>query len=549
MCKIIHNKNEFVNHTSAQPNPTTKPRETAPANYYSILANKYDNDDDNKIEAPLNEKDIIRDYGMLDSGTTGHFIAVNANVTNIRPTNNPLNIIILDGNSMKSTHECIINWPSLPAAARTAHIIPQLKQQSLLSVVKLCDAGCTVAFENDQCTIKYNNKIVLRGFKCPRTRLWLVPLNDNTKKHQIPIKASPRRYHNINNAYVFTSQEDTIKYLHQCFFSPTKATLLKSINNNQLLGVPGLTKESVTKHLPPSSATIKGHMHRIPKNVRLTRNTNNIVKNELDEDIAPCHDTAAQCEVFCFAALANDNERTLYTDLTGKFPIRSYNGNQYIFLAYVYDLNAIIVRPMKSRETTDIQKAFKEVYSYLIERNHKPSLHIMDNECSTAVKNYATSMETTIQFVEAHIHRVNAAERAIQTFKNHFISGLCTVNKLFPLQLWCEIIKQAEMTLNMLRATRINPKLSAYAMLEGPYNFNKTPMAPPGTRALVYTDPKMRRSWETHAKDGWYVGPAPDHYRCFCFWIPSTQGFRNAQTAIFFHHIAKCLMKSNKMKQ
>ena len=122
---------------------------------------------------------------------------------------------------------------------------------------------------------------------------------------------------------------------------------------------------------------------------------------------------------------------------------------------------------MKSRESTDMQTAFKEVYLYLIQRNHKPQLHVMDNECSLEVKNYITSMNTTIQFVEAHQHRSNTTERAIQTFKNHFISGLCTVNKLFPLQLWCEIVKQAEMTLNMLRDTRINPKLLAYIILEG----------------------------------------------------------------------------------
>ena len=58
MCKIIHNKNEFFKHTSAQPYPNTKSRDTAPENYCSELANEYD--DDNKImEAPLNEDDII----------------------------------------------------------------------------------------------------------------------------------------------------------------------------------------------------------------------------------------------------------------------------------------------------------------------------------------------------------------------------------------------------------------------------------------------------------------------------------------------------------
>jgi hypothetical protein len=60
VCNIIHSKNEFVNHTSAQPYPTTKTSETAPANYYSILANEYDDDDNDKMEAPFNEKYIIK---------------------------------------------------------------------------------------------------------------------------------------------------------------------------------------------------------------------------------------------------------------------------------------------------------------------------------------------------------------------------------------------------------------------------------------------------------------------------------------------------------
>jgi hypothetical protein len=36
----------------------------------------------------------------------------------------------------------------------------------------------------------------------------------------------------------------------------------------------------------------------------------------------------------------------MYTDLTGAFPVRSFKNMIYIFVAYIYDLNAIIVRPM-----------------------------------------------------------------------------------------------------------------------------------------------------------------------------------------------------------
>ena len=81
--------------------------------------------------------------------------------------------------------------------------------------------------------------------------------------------------------------------------------------------------------------------------------------------------------------------------------------------------------------------------------------------------------------MEPDNHRVNAAKRAIQTFKNHFIVGLATVDKAFQLQLWDELLLQAQDTLNLLHTSSVNNKLSTYAVLEGNFNFDKTPLAPP----------------------------------------------------------------------
>ena len=86
------------------------------------------------------------------------------------------------------------------------------------------------------------------------------------------------------------------------FFSPAKATFLKAIANNQLIGVPGLTKEAVTTYLPPSSTKIKGHMHRIPKNVRSTRKYESLTVHE-HTDMKPDKNIAAQYKMYCFAAL------------------------------------------------------------------------------------------------------------------------------------------------------------------------------------------------------------------------------------------------------
>ena len=80
---------------------------------------------------------------------------------------------------------------------------------------------------------------------------------------------------------------------------------------------------------------------------------------------------------------------------------------------------------------------------YLESVGQNPTLNVTDNEASKAVQKYIKSKNVDWQLVEPDNHRVNAAERAIQTFKNHFLAGLATVDKTFPLQLWCYLSTRA----------------------------------------------------------------------------------------------------------
>ena len=142
--------------------------------------------------------------------------------------------------------------------------------------------------------------------------------------------------------------------------------------------------------------------------------------------------------------------------------------------------------------------------------------------------------KTNKELVPPGVHRRNAAERAIRTFQNHFIAGLCSVDKAFPLHLWDQLLPQAEITLNLLRASRINPKLSAWAQLHGTFDYNRTPLAPPGIRVLAHEKPKDRTTWSAHGADGWYVGPALDSYRCYRIWIWTTRTIRICDTVAWF---------------
>jgi hypothetical protein len=59
-------------------------------------------------------------------------------------------------------------------------------------------------------------------------------------------------------------------------------------------------------------------------------------------------------------------------------------------------------------------------------------------------------------------------------------------------------------------------------------------MAPPGTRVIAHEKPQQRASWDPHGVDGWYLGPAPDHYRCYRVHINKTEAVRIVDTVEFF---------------
>jgi hypothetical protein len=108
---------------------------------------------------------------------------------------------------------------------------------------------------------------------------------------------------------------------------------------------------------------------------------------------------------------------------------------------------------------------------------------------------------------------------------------LSTVDPDFPMEAWDKLVPQAEMTLNLLRASRVNPAQSAWAaLLHGPYDFLRHPMAPAGTKVLVFETSADRATWDPHGVPGFYVGPAMAHYRCYDCYVPRTKRMRTIDT-------------------
>ena len=106
----------------------------------------------------------------------------------------------------------------------------------------------------------------------------------------------------------------------------------------------------------------------------------------------------------------------------------------------------------------------------------------------------------------------------------------------FPLHLWCRILPQCQDTLNILRTSRLHPHMSSFTNMNGPFDYNATPIAPPGIKTLVYKTPQQRTTWARHGVDAWYIRYCPDHYRCHKTYVPETREERISHTVSFFPH-------------
>ena len=156
-------------------------------------------------------------------------------------------------------------------------------------------------------------------------------------------------------------------------------------------------------------------------------------------------------------------------------------------VAYHCDSNAIMLMPFKSRKDKDHMVAYNAIMHRLKDINMLVNLQILDNEAS---KEYKTIIRDKWnikdKLVPSHIHRQNAAEREIRTFKAHFISILAGVADDFLRRHWDQLLPQAELTLNLLRHTNIKPELSPWTYMMGAFNYDATPLGPLGCPVMIH---------------------------------------------------------------
>jgi hypothetical protein len=161
--------------------------------------------------------------------------------------------------------------------------------------------------------------------------------------------------------------------------------------------------------------------------------------------------------------------------------------------------------------------------------------HIIDNEASMAFKAKIKENKMEYGLIPPGNHQRNQAERAIQTFKAHFISILAGVDKRFPLSLWCYLLEPAELTLNLLWQSNVAPKISAFAHVHRHHNYMKKPFAPLSCAIHSHVKPDDRKSWDACADAGFNLGTSMEHHCCYRIYITKTRSMQVSHTVNFKH--------------
>ena len=321
-------------------------------------------------------------------------------------------------------------------------------------------------------------------------------------------------------------------FAHASFNSPPNATFDYALQHGFLRNFPHLTIDMWRKNKPNSVVTAKSHLDLHRQNYRSTRQQQSTTPDSppVDADNPPLD--FADAAVLLVAPLKSND--TNYSDLMGRFPVESFFGNNYVLLSYFRGY--VHTEPMQDRTSSSLIKAYSATFAYYKRFNQVPKYQRLDNETSKGLESFLRdTAKVTIEYVPPNNKRTNVAERIIRPWRNHYVAGLLSADPRMPLQVWDAILPQTDITYNHLHPWGPNPMISAYeGFHQQPYDFAAHPIAPLGTHVVIYDSPAQRATWAAHGTDGFYLGPALDHYRCYRVFAHATKEQRISDTLAWF---------------
>ena len=521
----------------------------------------------------------------MDSGCNGIFVPPmsTTHLDNVAPNESTLHISNPDGSLMHSENHGYIPIPTIDKQCRKALIVNELTSP-LLGISTICADNIKVIFDDKEVIAikKDTNECVLQGNLDKEKGLYMVDINNQHHQNQyqnsvtdpfpvthmsnlssvatsasvVPLKnrfealtdddetdsesdddlpnepISPTWVAN-ESLYVKRTTAQFVNHYHKVLFSPTLSQMKKAVSAGRLSMFPQLTMDILNKHPPNSIHTAKGHLDRIKQGIRSTKLKDFTLHKEdmnYEPDNGDYIPLQTSSEIQNGVFVKTFHPHTIYSDATGDFPIKAKSGNQSILIVFFEATNEIKSFPLPNKTSAAYIDTYKTIIGYCKTHSVVPNLLMLDNQTSNDIENYFNSIKLQFQYVPPKNHRANKAERAIRTWKNHFIAGLSSVSPDFDFTLWDHLLPQCDLTLNLLRESAMDKSKSAWEQVHGSYDFAAHPIHQPGCKVLSWVSPDSRSSFAAHGDEGYYLGPSFKHYRSFKIYIPGTNAYRITDT-------------------
>ena len=464
---------------------------------------------------------------IVDSGATDSILRVSdlPNSIDVVTTQHPLTVEMPNSASISSIGKSAITIAGQPIKA---HIFNEKDLQlGLIAVADYTSRGLTVSFTDTYHSIaKPDGTIISQTPKEPGKRLWPAAQID-ARKGEDDMHASTA---SASLAIRNESAAEIVLWASATLGNPTPSTLEMACRRGYLGNYPNLTSKMIRDNWPNTLATAQGHLQMQRQGVQSTR------PKQTKEKVPrhnKSHKGSTQTSRTIEATLFDRNGNVIFADATGRFPLASVDGKEYI-LIMTYK-NYIKPIAFANRGADTYVKAFREGIRFFKNLGHNVRSIVLDNETSASLSKLFKDEKLSFQLVPPGIKRSNKAERAIQTFRNHFLAVLGSVHKDFPLNRWNLLLQHIETTLNLLHPFQDDITKSAYEGIFGEkYDFLQHPMGPAGTLVYVFELPSVRDTWATHGEVGFLLGAAMDTYRSYNCLIKSTGNPRTSNTVQFF---------------
>jgi hypothetical protein len=286
----------------------------------------------------------------------------------IRNTTTGPSVQVANGSLIETNTRVIIPLAKeLSSQTKIGHVFDDLKSGSLTSIGQLCDDDCVALFTKYNVKIYKNGKVIIVGKRNDTNGLWNIPLapknSDSPTTNATP--APPIACHSANGALrQVKTKQDLATFLHACAFSLLPSTFLRNIQRGHYDKWPGLTASLITKYLPKSLATSKGHLRMQQKNIQSTKPITADLPLATSLHFSPSQEPPNKCTNVVFTTILPATElHKSYSDQTGKFPVQSSRGYNYVMVLYDYDSNAILSKPLKTLQASELTSAWTALHT------------------------------------------------------------------------------------------------------------------------------------------------------------------------------------------